>query len=146
MTSARQISSSPRDIKMERAREGACSPVFGLASRQYQLDISQRNKDVCDLLNSFMWVQLTSMKTPHTFQSSGGIAGVHPSSSQSYYFVSSQVDNLFYLDYRHTGATIPLRLPTHTLEMNPRIQIKQATPERVSLTSRPPLFAKVTSV
>ena len=41
------------------------------------------------------------------------------------------MDNLFYLDLRHTHATI---LPMPTTERDPRIPIKQATPEKGSLT------------
>ncbi|KAJ3903394.1 hypothetical protein F5879DRAFT_1037914 [Lentinula edodes] len=50
-----------------------------------------------------------TIKMLYTFPQSVGIAGGRP--SLSYYFVSSQTDNLFYLDPHHARPAVPLRLP-----------------------------------
>ena len=59
----------------------------------------------------------------------------------SHYFVGSQADNIFYLDAHHTHATVPLRPPTtQTIEHERErgIPIRQATPERRSVSPPPP--------
>ena len=84
------------------------------------------------------------MKALYTLPQSVGIAGGRPSSS--YYFVGSQADNLSYLDPHHTRATVPLRPPTQTQTQTPTtererdsgIPIRQATPERGSVSPPPP--------
>jgi cysteine protease ATG4 len=61
------------------------------------------------------------IQTLYMFPQSVGIAGGRPSSS--YYFVSSQVDNLFYLNLHHACLAVPLRPPSPspfpTLESQP---------------------------
>jgi cysteine protease ATG4 len=73
-----------------------------------------------------------NMKALYTFLPSVCIAGGRPSSS--YYLVGSQADNLFYLDPRHTRATIPLRPPTQTSDRERGIPIRQVMPERGSVS------------
>ncbi|KAG6908066.1 hypothetical protein DXG01_006255 [Tephrocybe rancida] len=53
-----------------------------------------------------------TIKMLYMFLQSVGITGGRPSSS--YYFVGSQVDNLFYLDPHHARPAIPLRTPPTT--------------------------------
>ena len=91
-------------------------------------------------------INTVNMKALYTLPQSVGIAGGRPSSS--YYFVGSQADNLFYLDPHHTRATVPLRPPTQTQtqsqtptterERERGIPIRQATPERGSVSPPPP--------
>lgn len=73
-----------------------------------------------------------TIKALYTLPQSVGIAGGRPSSS--YYFVGSQSDNLFYLDPHHSRATIPLRPLPHSAERERGIPIRQATPERGSVS------------
>ena len=106
---------------------------------------------VCDSFHLFFFFFFTcqiqwNMKALYTLPQSVGIAGGRPSSS--YYFVGSQADNLFYLDPHHTRATVPLRPPTQTQtqtqtptterERERGIPIRQATPERGSVSPPPP--------
>ena len=58
--------------------------------------------------------------------------GVRPSSSL--YFVGFASENLFYSDRYHTRATIPLRPPTQTDKRQHGISIRQATPEKGSVS------------
>ena len=76
------------------------------------------------------------MKALNTLPQSIGIADGR--SSSSYYFVGFQADNLFYFDPHYTRATISLRPPmqmqTAEREHERGIQIRQATPERGSVS------------
>jgi hypothetical protein len=76
---------------METAR-GRRAGRYSAWPRQRHPDLLRRNTGVCDLLNSFMWVQLTSMKALDTFPPPPGLADGRL--SLSYYFVGSQADNL----------------------------------------------------
>ena len=89
-------------------------------------------------------VNTMNMQVLYTLPQSVGIAGGRPSSS--YYLVGSHADNLFYLDPHHTRATVPLQPPTQTQTQTPTtererergIPIRQASPERVSVSPLPP--------
>ncbi len=71
----------------------------------------------------------TTLQALYTFPQSIGIAGGRPS---SYYFVGSQVDNLFCFDPHHVRPAIPLCLPSRSAEREPGVPIRQTTPERGS--------------
>ena len=78
----------------------------------------------------FTYFRLMPFQALYTFPQSIDMLVGRPSSS--YYFVGSQVDNLFYLDLHHARTTIQLRLPPHAAEHEHGIPIKQVAPERGS--------------